>query len=118
MPSRPSQAQQCRGDAGVFCMLILGMISLAFGGCVTTASRDVSLNPDDLTGKAHAWFSEHWGAPRAKSKRFFGGETWVYFRIDGNQYSVPFFDRAPHECQIYLTFDQEGVLEEAAKSGC
>ncbi len=80
------------------------------------ASPDAALNLAELTGKSQAWFVEHWGAPRAQSKRFFGGETWVYFRIGGNP--VPFVNRAPHECQIYVTFDREGALETSALSGC
>ena len=118
MPTRRSQAGRRRGAGGVLCLLMLGIIGSAWGGCAATSSRNASLNPDDLTGKPHTWFAEHWGAPRAKSKRFFGGETWVYFRIDGGAHSAPFFNRAPHECQIHLTFNREGVLEQAAQSGC
>ena len=118
MPSKQSQAKQCRGGVGVLCMLILGMIGLAYGGCVTHSSREHSPQPAELTGKSQAWFSEHWGSPRARAKRFFGGETWVYFRIDGSKYAVPFFNQVPHECHIHLTFDQEGVLEEAVYSDC
>ncbi len=102
----------------MFPALLLGVIGLTGGGCVGTASPEASLQPAELTGKPRAWFVEHWGAPRARSKRFFGGETWVYFRIDGNRRSMPLFERAPHECQIHLTFDHQGALEEIALSGC
>ncbi len=118
MPSKRLQAKQCRRAGVGFRVLILGILVWACGGCVSTSSRDTSLQPAELTGKSRAWFSERWGEPRAKSKRFFGGETWVYFRIDGRNPSVPFFNRAPHECQIYLNFNQQGALEEAVWSGC
>ncbi len=117
MPSRRSRATSCR-SGGVLCLLLPGLFVLACGGCVATASRDAPLNLDDLTGKSRAWFAEHWGKPRAKSKRLFGGETWVYFRIDGGRRAGLFVDRAPYECQMHLTFDREGVLEAAALSGC
>ncbi len=116
--SQPSQAKQYRKAASVLCLLMLGIISLAYSGCAATASRDMTLNLDTLAGKSHAWFTEHWGAPHARSKRFFGGETWVYFHIDGNRRSIPLFTLALHECQMHLTFNHEGILKDAARAGC
>ncbi len=97
-----------------FHCLIFSLIWLA--GCGATLSPEASLTPAD--GQSQAWFVEHWGKPSAKSKRFFGGETWLYFHIDGGAYSLPFFNVAPHECQIRVTFNHEGALEATAYSGC
>ncbi len=118
MPSQRPRARQRWGAGVVFRVLIIGMIGLQGGGCFSTSSQDVSMKSAELTGKSRTWFLEHWGTPRARARRFFGGETWVYFRIDGSHPSMPFFYRAPHECQIHITFDPDGVLEEVARSGC
>ena len=60
---------------------------LLFGGALFLAACggishwDTSLDRAELQGKSQAWFEDNWGNPSAKAKRFFGGETWVYFRI-------------------------------------
>ncbi len=118
MLSQQSRARQDWRSSVVFRVFLIGMIGLHGGGCVLTSSRDISVNPAELTGKSHDWFLEHWGTPRARAKRFFGGETWVYSHIDGGAPSMLFFSRAPLECQIHLTFDPAGTLEEVARPDC
>jgi len=98
--------------AGVLFMTIL------LSGCGGNPYLDASLKPAELEGKHQSWFQDQWGKPSAKSKRFFGGETWTYFRIAGGKSSAPFWNFAPNECQISLDFDKEGKLEDSSYSGC
>jgi len=98
--------------------LLLIPAFLLLTGCGGNPYLDASLDPAELEGKSQAWFEENWGKPNAKSKRFFGGETWTYFRIAGGKQAFPFFNYEPHECQISLDFDKEGKLEDADYSGC
>ncbi|MEK6634533.1 MAG: hypothetical protein AABY94_14525, partial [Nitrospirota bacterium] len=42
---------------------------------------EASLKPAELQGKDKAWFEKNWGTPEGKASRFFGGETWTYYRI-------------------------------------
>ena len=87
----------------LLCILFLG--TLVAGGCGAASHQEAPLDPTALNGKSQAWFQEHWGAPGAKSKRFFGGETWAYFRPLA-------------ECHIRLDFDRKGHLEDSGYSGC
>ena len=59
-----------------------------------------------------------WGAPSVKSPRFFGGETWTYFRIAGGQSGAPLFNFSPNQCQITLKFSKEDKLSSYSYSGC
>ena len=79
---------------------------------------DASLKPAEMTGKDKTWFEEHWGKPSGKAPRFFGGETWTYFRIAGGESKAPFWNYTPNECQITLDFDEEDKLEDYTYSGC
>jgi len=79
---------------------------------------EASLKPAELEGKDKAWFEKNWGAPSAKATRFFGGETWTYFRIAGGKTSAPFFNFAPNECQITLKFGKDDKLSSYNYSGC
>jgi len=97
------------------CVLRLGMV--ATGGCGTSSRQGNPPAAATIKGKSQAWFQEQWGQPSAKSKRFFGGETWVYFRLTGTS-SFPLSTMAAAECQIRLDFDQEGKLEASGYSGC
>ena len=97
-------------------VLLLGM--LAAGGCGTSPHQEAPPDPAALNGKSQAWFQEHWGTPEAKAKRFFGGETWVYFRLTGNTSSASLSTMAPAQCQIRLDFDKKGTLEGSGYSGC
>jgi hypothetical protein len=79
---------------------------------------DASLDPAELEGKDMAWFEKNWGEPTGKSARFFGGETWTYFRISGGKTGPPFGNFTPTQCQITLKFDKEGKLSSSSYSGC
>ena len=93
-------------------------IAILLTGCGGNPYLDASLKPAELEGKPQSWFQDQWGKPSAKSKRFFGGETWTYFRIAGGKTGAPFGNFAPNECQISLDFDKEGKLEDSSYSGC
>ena len=95
--------------------LLLG--TLVAAGCSTPPHQETPPDDASLKGKSQAWFQENWGNPGAKAKRFFGGETWVYFRLTGKS-SFSFSTMAPAECQIRLDFDKGGKLENSAFSGC
>jgi hypothetical protein len=77
-----------------------------------------SLKPAELQGKDKAWFEKNWGAPSGKAPRFFGGETWTYYRIAGGKSGPPLFNFSPNQCQITLKFDKEEKLSDYSYSGC
>jgi len=79
---------------------------------------EASLKPAELQGKDKGWFEKNWGAPDGKASRFFGGETWTYYRIAGGKSGPPFFNFTPNQCQITLKFDKEEKLSDYAYSGC
>ena len=97
-------------------VLVSGALFLA--GCGGTSYWDTSLDPTKLQGKSHVWFEKNWGKPSSKVQRFFGGETWIYFRIAGEERPFSFFDDGPNECQISLDFGKEGNLEASGYFGC
>ena len=99
-------------------MCIRDRFGIALGGCGPPPHQDAPRIPAEVQGKSQAWFEENWGKPSAKSKRLFGGETWVYFRLAGGMSSLPLFDTLPAECQIRLDFHKEGTLEDSDYSGC
>ena len=99
-------------------ILILLVLSLTLVGCSRHLNQDASPHSAEFHGQSQAWFIEHWGKPRARSNRFFGGETWVYFRIPDGTRSFPFFNFGPAVCQMNLAFDKEGNLEDSTSSGC
>lgn len=111
----PLDVLTMNAHASLRCVLLLGM--LAAGGCGTSPHQEAPPDPATLNGKSQAWFQEHWGRPGAKTKRFFGGETWVYFRLTGTS-SSPLSIMAPADCQIRLDFDKEGTLADSGYSGC
>ena len=111
----PFDVLAIRAHASLLCVLLLG--TLAAGGCGTSPHQAAPPNPAMLHGKSQAWFQEHWGAPGAKTKRLFGGETWVYVRLTGTS-SSPLSTMAPADCQIRLDFDAKGTLEDSGYSGC
>ncbi len=102
----------------LLCFLVLGTLSLTLGSCGAPPHQDAPRIPTEVRGKSQAWFEENWGKPSAKSKQFFGGETWVYFRLTGGIASLPLFETLPAECQIRLDFNKEGTLEDSDYSGC
>jgi len=102
---------------GVFLAISLGVGLLA--GCGGgNPYLDASLNPAELEGKDQAWFEKNWGEPTGKAPRFFGGETWTYFRISGGKTGALLGNFTPTECQITLKFDKEGKLSSSSYSGC
>ncbi len=107
-----------KGPKSLLYFLILCAFSPALDGCGTSPPQDASRTPPEFQGKSQAWFEENFGKPDAKSKRFFGGETWVYFRIAGDKPSWLFFSAVPAQCRIHLEFNKEGTLEDSAYSGC
>ena len=98
--------------------VVLVCAAIFFAGCRGNPYLDASLGPAKLQGKSQAWFEDNWGNPSAKAKRFFGGETWAYFRIAGGKKTFTFFNYEANECQISLDFDKEGKLEDSSYSGC
>lgn len=111
----PQSASQWRQRLRILILLVL---SLTLVGCSRHLKQDASLNSAEFQGKSQAWFIEHWGKPRARAKRFFGGETWVYFRIADGTGSFPFLNFGPAGCRMSLAFDKEGHLEDSLSSGC
>lgn len=77
-----------------------------------------SLKPAELQGKDKAWFQNNWGEPSGRAARWFGGETWTYYRIAGGKSGPPLFNFSPNECEIILKFDKEGKLSDYNYSGC
>lgn len=100
---------------GLAMLLVVGMLT---AGCGGNPYLDASLKPAELEGKDQAWFEENWGKPSAKAPRFFGGETWTYFRIAGGESGPPFWNFAPNQCEITLKFDEEGELTDYSYSDC
>lgn len=102
---------------GVF--LAVGLIAGSLAGCGGgNPYLDASLKPAELEGKEKAWFEKNWGEPTGKAPRFFGGETWTYFRISGGKNSPLLGNFTPTECQITLKFDKENKLSSSSYSGC
>lgn len=97
---------------------LLTVMIVLLVGCSGNPYLDASLKPAEFEGKDKAWFEKNWGAPSGKSPRFFGGETWTYFRIAGGQSGPPFFNFAPNQCQITLKFDKDEKLSSYTYSGC
>jgi hypothetical protein len=97
----------------------VGLIAGSLAGCGGgNPYLDASLNPAELEGKDKAWFEKNWGEPTGKAPRFFGGETWTYFRISGGKTSAILGNFTPTECQITLKFDKESKLSSSSYSGC
>jgi hypothetical protein len=101
--------------SGLALLLILGLFASACGG---NPYLDASLEPAELEGKDKAWFEENWGKPSGKAPRFFGGETWTYYRIAGGKSGAPFWNFSPNTCEITLEFDEDDKLEDFSHSGC
>ncbi len=97
-------------------ILALSLLLTACGG--SNPYLEASLRPAEMQGKDKAWFEKNWGAPDGKSPRFFGGETWTYYRIAGGKSGPPLFNFSPNQCQITLKFDKEDKLSDYDYSGC
>ena len=96
------------------------LIVLALAGCGGgNPYLESTLRPAEMEGRDKAWFEKNWGAPSGKSPRFFGGETWTYFRIAGGTSSrFGDFNYTPNQCQISLKFGKDDKLSDYSYSGC
>ncbi len=101
---------------GVF--LAVSLTAGLLAGCGGNPYLDASLKLAELEGKEKVWFEKNWGEPTGKAPRFFGGETWTYFRISGGKTGALLGNFTPTECQITLKFDKEGKLSTSSYSGC
>ena len=99
-------------------LIALIMLVLLLAGCGGNPYLDASLEPAELEGKDMTWFEKNWGPPSGKSPRFFGGETWTYFRIAGGRSRLLLFNFSPNQCQITLRFDKDQKLTSYKYSGC
>jgi hypothetical protein len=97
-------------------LAVLALMLLA--GCGGNPYLDASLDPAKLEGKDQAWFEKNWGPPSGKAPRFFGGETWTYFRIAGATSSPFRLSSTPTQCQITLKFGKDEKLADYSYSGC
>lgn len=95
---------------------LFGLLLLA--ACGGNPYLDASLKPAEMEGKDKAWFEKNWGEPSGKSPRFFGGESWTYFRIAGGKTGPLFSNFVPNECQVTLKFGSDGKLSSYSYSGC
>jgi hypothetical protein len=96
--------------------LLVALVLLS--GCGRNPYLEASLKPAEFEGKDKAWFEKNWGPPSGKAPRFFGGETWTYFRIAGGQQGPLSFNYTPNECQITLKFGKDEKLSLYSYSGC
>ncbi len=97
---------------------VMLLVPILLLGCGGNPYLEASLKPAEMQGKDQAWFEENWGAPSGKASRFFGGETWTYYRIAGGSTGPPFWNFTPNECEITLQFDEEGKLNDYSYSDC
>ena len=96
--------------------VLLGFLVLA--GCAGNPYLEQSLKPAAQRHESKEWFEKEWGKPSGTSKRFWGGETWTYYRIAGSTNRI-LGGVNPHECEIKLDFDKEGRLDDYSySSGC
>lgn len=98
---------------------LLGLcLALMLAGCGGNPYLDATLKPAEFEGKDKTWFENNWGEPSGKAPRFFGGETWTYFRIAGNQTGLLGLSNTPTQCQITLKFGKDEKLSSYSYSGC
>jgi len=97
-------------------IVLVGLLLLA--GCASNPFLEQSLKPAAQRHESKEWFEKEWGKPSGTSKRFWGGETWTYYRIAGGTARI-LGGINPHECEIKLFFDKEGKLDSYDySSGC
>jgi hypothetical protein len=94
------------------------LVVALMAGCGGNPYLEASLQPAEFEGKDKTWFEKNWGTPTGKAPRFFGGETWTYFRIAGGQSGPPFGNFKPNQCQITLKFGKDDKLSSYSYSGC
>jgi hypothetical protein len=98
--------------AAIFLVLLLFST-----GCSSNPYLDQTLKPAAQRHESKDWFEKEWGKPSGASKRFWGGETWTYYRIAGGSRRI-LGGLDPYECEITLDFDKEGKLDDYSYSGC
>jgi hypothetical protein len=97
-------------------IVLVSLVLLA--GCASNPYLEQSLKPAAQRHESKDWFEKEWGKPSGASKRFWGGETWTYYRIAGGTQRI-LGGITPHECEITLYFDKEGKLDDYSySSGC
>lgn len=85
--------------------------------CSSNPYLEQTLKPAAQRHESRDWFEKEWGKPSGASKRFWGGETWTYYRIAGGSQRI-LGGLDPYECEIKLDFDKEGKLDDYSYSGC
>ena len=97
---------------------VIVLLSLSLlAGCASNPYLEQSLKPAAQRHESKEWFEKEWGKPSGTSKRFWGGETWTYYRIAGGTARI-LGGINPHECEITLKFDKDGKLDDYSYSGC
>jgi len=101
----------------MFRAAILLAFFLLATACSSNPYLEQTLKPAAQRHESRDWFEKEWGKPSGASKRFWGGETWTYYRIAGGSQRV-LGGLDPYECEIRLDFDKEGKLDDYSYSGC
>ncbi len=95
-------------------ILVLLLLATA---CSSNPYLEQTLKPAAQRHENKEWFEKEWGKPSGTSKRFWGGETWTYYRIAGG--TNRFLGGVnPYDCEIKLDFDQHGQLDDYTYSDC
>ena len=85
--------------------------------CTGNAYLEQTLKPAAQRHETKDWFVKEWGQPSGTSPRSDGGEEWTYYRIAGG--TERFLGGInPHDCEIKLYFDGQGLLDDYDYSGC
>jgi hypothetical protein len=97
--------------------MLVGLVALT-AGCASNPYLEQSLKPAAQRHETKDWFEKEWGKPSGTSTRFWGGETWTYYRIAGGTARM-LGGINPHQCEIELYFDKDGKLDSYDySSGC
>jgi hypothetical protein len=92
-------------------VISLGLLVLLTGCSSDNPYLTQTLKPAAQRHESKEWFEKEWGKPSGSSKRFWGGETWTYYRIAGGTHRL-LGGINPHDCEIKLYFDKEGKLDD------
>ena len=94
---------------------LLGLVLMLTACSGSNPYLEPTLKPAAERHESQAWFEKEWGKPSGASKRFWGGETWTYYRIAGG--TNRFLGGInPYDCQIKLFFDKGGRLDDYSYS--
>jgi hypothetical protein len=96
---------------------LLGLLLFLTACSSSNPYLDQTLKPAAQRHESREWFEKEWGKPSGASKRFWGGETWTYYRIAGGTNRM-FGGINPYDCEIKLFFDKEGRLDDYTYSDC